>query len=344
MEKVVLGLSGGVDSAVAAARLRQMGFAVHGLFLEVGLGGEQAAHEVADELEIPLYVAHRRKAFETKVCAYFAEAYRGARTPNPCVTCNPLVKFRALTDYADEIGAAYIATGHYARTGRDAEGRALLLRARAAKDQTYMMHRLPRETVARCVFPLGEAADKSEVRESARAIGLPVSDKPDSMDICFIPDGDVHGWLARNGAATPPGDFVDREGRVLGRHKGLHCYTVGQRKGLGIAAEGRLFVHALDPVKNQVVLALDDVFAQRISVQQVHYIVPEYAANGAFSCEVRVRFSVRSDRATVYPSEHSARIVFDDAVRAPAAGQSAVFYDGDIVIGGGFIERQDSET
>ena len=337
MEKVVLGLSGGVDSAVAAARLRAQGFAVYGLFLEVGLGGTEAAQQAADELGIPLYVAHRREAFEQQVCAYFADCYRTARTPNPCVVCNPLVKFRALTDYADEIGAPYVATGHYARTGRDAQGRALLLRARAEKDQTYMMHRLPRRTVARCLFPLGESAGKDETRAAARDIGLSVSEKPDSMDICFIPDGDVQGWLERHGAACPPGNFVDEAGNVLGRHKGLHCYTVGQRKGLGVAAAGRLFVHALRPETDEVVLSLEDVFEKEIKVRDVHYIAPEYAENGAFPCEVRVRFSRRSDRALVYPEDGGARIMFEDVVRAPARGQSAVCYDNDIVIGGGFI-------
>ena len=337
-EKVVLGLSGGVDSAVAAARLRDMGYAVHGLFLEVGLGGEEAAQHTADDLGIPLYIAHRREAFEQQICGYFADSFRNARTPNPCVMCNPLIKFRALTDYADEIGAAYVATGHYARTGRDAEGRALLRRARAEKDQSYMLYRLPRKTVARCLFPLGEAENKAEVRENAREIGLSVSEKPDSMDVCFIPDGDVQGWLERHGAACPPGNFVDETGKVLGRHKGIHCYTVGQRKWLGVAAEGRLFVHELRTETNEVVLSLEDVYRSEITVRDVHYIAPEYAENGPFACEVRVRFSRRSDRATVYPDGKSARIVFEDAVRAPAAGQSAVLYDGDIVIGGGFIE------
>ena len=336
-EKVVLGLSGGVDSAVAAARLRGMGFAVHGLFLEVGLGGEEQAQHTADELGVPLYIAHRREAFEQQVCAYFADAFRHARTPNPCVVCNPLIKFRALTDYADEIGAPYISTGHYARTGRDSAGRALLLRARADKDQSYMLYRLPRQTIARCIFPLGEAAGKDEVRETAREIGLAVSNKPDSMDVCFIPDGDTQGWLERHGAACPPGNFVDENGNVLGQHKGIHCYTVGQRKGLGVAAAGRLFVHELRPETNEVVLSLEDVYRREISLHGAHYIASEYAANGAFTCEVRVRFSRRSDRATVYPDGDNARIIFKDAVRAPAAGQSAVLYDGDIVIGGGFI-------
>lgn len=337
-EKVVLGLSGGVDSAVAAARLRDKGYEVHGLFLEVGLGGEEAAQHTADDLGIPLYIAHRREAFEQQICGYFADSFCNARTPNPCVMCNPLIKFRALTDYADEIGAAYVATGHYARTGHDAEGRALLRRARAEKDQSYMLYRLPRKTVERCLFPLGEAENKAEVRENAREIGLSVSEKPDSMDVCFIPDGDVQGWLERHGAACPPGNFVDETGKVLGRHKGIHCYTVGQRKGLGVAAEGRLFVHELRPATNEVVLSLEDVYRSEIAVRDVHYIASEYAENGPFACEVRVRFSRHSDRATVYPDGKNARIVFEDAVRAPAAGQSAVLYDGDIVIGGGFIE------
>lgn len=340
MDKIVLGLSGGVDSAVAATRLRELGYDVYGLFLELGLGGAQEAQDTADELGIPLYIAHRREAFEQQVCRYFVDAYRNALTPNPCIVCNPLIKFRALTDYADEIGAPYIATGHYARTGRDALGRALLRRARAKKDQTYMLYRLSRSVIERCVFPLGDEADKAAVRESARTHHLRVTDKPDSMDICFIPDGDVQGWIARNGGEMPAGNFVDLQGNVLGRHKGLHCYTVGQRKGLGIAAEGRLFVHRLDPVRNEVVLSLEDMHQKEIRVRHTNYIAPEYLESGVFRCEVRVRYSVKSDCAMVYREKNGcARVVFENEVRAPAAGQSAVFYDGDIVIGGGFIDN-----
>ena len=214
---------------------------------EVGLGGTEAAQQAADELGIPLYVAHRREAFEQQVCAYFADCYRTARTPNPCVVCNPLVKFRALTDYADEIGAPYVATGTTPAPDGTRRGARSSARPRGKKDQTYMMHRLPRRTVARCLFPLGKARVRTKPALRARDIGLSVSEKPDSMDICFIPDGDVQGWLERHGAACPPGNFVDEAGNVLGRHKGLHCYTVGQRKGLGVAAAGRLFVHALRP-------------------------------------------------------------------------------------------------
>lgn len=334
----MLGLSGGVDSAVAAARLREQGYEVHGLFLELGLGGEEAAQAAAESLGIPLFIAHRAEELERNVCAYFAGEYRCGRTPNPCVMCNPTVKFKTLLDYADEIGARYIATGHYARTGRDAEGRALLLRARSPKDQSYMLCRLPRETIARCLFPLGEAENKDEVRAEARGRSLPIADKPDSMDICFIPDGDFAAWLERRGAALPEGDFVDLEGNVLGRHKGAHRYTVGQRRGLGVAAEGRLFVHEIDIRTGRVVLALEDVHRGEIAVRDVNWCAPEYAAAGAFACGVRVRYSKNANAATVHPEGTGARVVFETPVRAPAAGQAAVFYDGDVVIGGGFIE------
>lgn len=338
MEKVVLGLSGGVDSAVAAALLREQGYEVHGLFLELGLGGTEEAQRIADAIGVPLHIAHRAEELERHVCAYFAEEYLHARTPNPCVVCNPTVKFRALIDCADRIGARYVATGHYARIGRDSAGRALLLRACSPKDQSYMMHRLPREVLERCIFPLGEAENKDEVRAEARAREIPVADKKDSMDVCFIPDGDWCGWLERRGVRLPEGNFVDEQGNVLGRHKGIHQYTVGQRKGLGVAAEGRLFVHELRSETNEVVLSLQDVFRKRIFVRNINYCAPEYAENGAFSCEVRVRYSKRAARATVIPEGENARVEFDDAVRAPAAGQAAVFYDGDIVIGGGFID------
>jgi len=337
MENVVLGLSGGVDSAVAATRLREMGYAVQGLFLDLGLGGQETAQRTADELGIPLTVLDWQQPFEQTICTYFARAFQQAQTPNPCILCNPLIKFRALTAYADEIGAAHIATGHYARIGWDDQQQALLLRSRSTKDQTYMMYRLSRETLARCIFPLGDAANKDEVRAAAREQGLTAADQPDSMDICFIPDGDLHGWLERHGAACPPGNFVDTEGQVLGQHNGLHCYTVGQRKGLGVASTGRLFVRELRPETNEVVLSLEDVYANEVSVAQTHYILPAYATKEAFACDVRVRFSQRSDRATVYPAGDTARVVFEQAVRAPTKGQSAVFYDGDIVIGGGFL-------
>jgi hypothetical protein len=179
--------------------------------------------------------------------------------------------------------------------------------------------------------------EKDDVREMARDFGLDCADTPDSMEICFIPGGDYAAYIEARGLTGKAGRFISPDGAGLGPHKGVLHYTVGQRKGLGVAAEGRLFVHELRPETDEVVLSLEDVYRKEIAVRDVHYIAPEYAENGAFSCEVRVRFSKRSDRATVYPDGENARIVFEDAVRAPAKGQSAVFYDGDIVIGGGFI-------
>ncbi len=337
MEKVVLGLSGGVDSAVAASLLQKQGLEVHGLFLDLGLGGEAEAQAVADRLGIPLFLSHKREPFEQSVCAYFQEEYRNGRTPVPCVVCNPLIKFYALVEYAAEIGANYLATGHYARIGHDREGRTLLMRAASTKDQSYMLHRLPREMLSRCIFPLGEAESKQEIRAYAAKEAIPSAEKKDSMDICFIPDGDWCGWLERRGVRLPEGNFVDENGNILGRHLGVHRYTVGQRKGLGVSASGRLFVTALRPETNEVVLSLTDPIHYELTAKQMHYCAPEYAAHGPFSCDVRVRFSQRADRADVYPDGDTVRIVFKQGVRAPAPGQAAVLYDGDIVIGGGFI-------
>ena len=338
MEKVVLGLSGGVDSAAAASLLKRQGFEVHGLFLELGLGGETEAQSVADRLGIPLYLSHKREEFERKICAYFQREYQQGRTPVPCVVCNPLIKFRALAEYADEIGAAYLATGHYARIGHDEKGRTPLMRAASTKDQSYMLHRLPREVLSRCIFPLGEVKSKQEIRAYAAEQNIPSAEKKDSMDLCFIPDGDWCGWLERHGVCLPEGNFVDESGNVLGRHRGIHRYTVGQRKGLGVSASGRLFVTELRPETNEVVLSLTDPLRDTLTAGQMHYCAPEYAENGPFPCEVRVRFSQRSNRAVVYPNGDKIHIAFEQGVRAPAPGQAAVLYDGDIVIGGGFIE------
>lgn len=338
MKRVVLGLSGGVDSAVAAALLRADGYEVHGLFLDMGLGGTEDAQRVADKLEIPLHIRQTGGALENEVCRYFAQSYQTAQTPNPCVVCNRKVKFKALLDCADEIGAEHIATGHYARTGRDVLGRALLLRAASRKDQAYMLAWLDRATIARCIFPLGEMEEKETVRRHAKEADLPVHDKKDSMDVCFIPDGDWGGWLERRGVCLPAGNFVDTDGNILGKHQGIHRYTVGQRKGLGVAASGRLFVHELRPDTNEIVLSLEDPHRDKIRLRDVNLCAPEYAENGSFSCEVRVRYSAHADRARITLDGTDAEVVFERPVRAPAAGQFAVFYDGDIVIGGGFIQ------
>jgi len=329
-EKIILGLSGGVDSAVAARLLQERGFEVNGMFLDVGGDGAcRDVQAVADFLGIPLTVKDIKSELEKKVCCPFAEAYLCGRTPNPCIMCNPTVKFKALCEFADELGANYIATGHYART-RD--GR--LYKGMPSNDQSYMLCRLTPKQVARLVLPLGEL-EKGQVRALAEGIGLPVAGKPDSMEICFIPDGDYAGFIERRGVVPPEGNFVDAEGNVLGRHRGIHRYTVGQRRGLGIAVGRRVFVSEIRPEANEVVLSDGDVLmTDRIFAEDVNWISTR---TEPFYADVKVRHSKVQTPATVTPSGGGADIAFRLPVRAPTPGQSAAFYVGDELIGGGFI-------
>ena len=252
-EKVVLGLSGGVDSAVAARLLVEAGYTVYGHWLDIGLGGREAAAEVAESLGIPFSAGDIRQELETEVMAPFQRDYLAGRTPLPCARCNPTVKFPALFRRAEEVGAQFVATGHYARIRQTEHGPALC-RGAHTNDQAYMLARLPGQWLGRLLFPIG-GYEKTQVRELARGYGIPVADKPDSMEICFIPQGDYAAWLDQRGQVPPPGDFVDRDGNVLGRHLGIHHYTIGQRRGLGIPAAHRLFVSAIRPEENQVVLS-----------------------------------------------------------------------------------------
>lgn len=332
MEKVVLGLSGGVDSAVAASLLKKAGYEVFGLYLDIDIGSREDAEKTAESLNIPLRVLNISAALETQVCARFAESYLCGRTPNPCIMCNPAVKFPALINYADELGASFVATGHYARC---VDGR--LLKGPAANDQSYMLSRLTKAQLSRCIFPLGDYSQKAEIRGIADSLSLPVADKPDSMEICFVPDGDYAAFIEARGIIPPKGDFIDDSGRVLGQHKGIHRYTVGQRKRLGIALGKRVFVSAIDPVQNTVTLSDDeDVFASSISASDANWLIvpPE---NG-FDCEVRVRHSRQSYAARVTPRGDGFIVDFKAPVRAPTPGQAAVCYIGDEVVCSGYID------
>ncbi len=334
-EKLVLGLSGGVDSAVAARRLRE-DYDVTCLWLDIGLGGGEDAAAVAAELGLPFETVDIRDALEQQVCAPFAADYLAGRTPLPCARCNPTVKFPALLALADRIGAPYVATGHYARRGVGPDGRALLLKGRPANDQSYMLARLPQEILRRTVFPLGDL-EKSEVRALARSWGIPVAEKPDSMEICFIPDGDYAAWLDKRGGTPPPGDFVDREGNVMGRHKGIHHYTLGQRRGLGVSGPHRYFVSAIRPETNQVVLSDGtDLHADRACCTDLNWIaLPGLTAPRR--CTVRLRHSKNETEAVLHPTEQGVEIQMLTPARAPTPGQLAVFYDGDSVLGSGWI-------
>ena len=340
MEKVVLGLSGGVDSALCARLLLEKGHPVTGVYLDTGNGGVEEAHKAALELGIPFCSVDVREQLEEKVIAPFMEGYRQGITPIPCIFCNPAVKFHVLWQKAQELGASYVATGHYAVTRRLENGVTGLYMSPSPNDQSYMLYRLPPELLDHVLFPLGELCSKEDTRTLARKAGLSAANKPDSMEICFIPEGDHAAFMEQRGLGLPPGDFVDEAGNVLGKHKGFHHYTLGQRRGLGIAAEGRLFVKEIRTEQNQVVLSLTPPTSQVITVESLRRTAPEYGAE-PFWADVKIRHSRRLDKALVtYLPEGRAKVEFSSPVRAPSPGQSAVFYQDGRVIGGGYIEKQ----
>lgn len=330
-ERIVLGLSGGVDSAVAALLLTGQGFEVHCVYLDNGVGDPSSAGETAAGLGLPFRSSDIRKALDAKVCRPFYEAYLCGKTPSPCAICNPTVKFPALLAVADEVGARYVATGHYAR----AEG-GRLLRGREANDQSYLLARLTGEQLERTVFPLGEY-EKREVRALAEQAGLTVAHKPDSMEICFIPDDDYAAWLERYGPTPPPGDFVDGAGRVLGRHKGIHHYTLGQGRGLGVSGPHKYYVSAICPETDRVVLSDGgDLFTRTVRCRDMNWLanVPE----GALRVTARFRHSKDETPAVISPQSDGAVLAETQTpVRAPTPGQLAVFYNGDTVVASGWI-------
>lgn len=337
----MLGLSGGVDSAVAARRLKEQGFEVFGLYLDMGPeDGAEAARRAAQELDIPLEIADIRRELETHVCAPFAEAYLAGRTPLPCAVCNPTVKFPALLAAADRLGAQWVATGHYARTARGENGRTLLLRGAHTNDQSYLLSRLPQEILSRVLFPLGDM-EKTAVRSQADRLGLSAAHRPDSMEICFVPDDDYPAWLARRGQVPPEGNFVDRAGKVLGRHRGYHHYTLGQRRGLGVPAASRLFVTAIRPDTNEVVLSAgEDLFYSTVFCTDPNWIAVD-GLDSPLICEGRFRHSRTSVPVTVEREGDGLAVRAQSPVRAPTPGQLAVFYHNDTVIGSAWICRSE---
>ena len=328
--KIVLGFSGGVDSAVSAVLLRRAGWEVHGLYLDNAGGAERRyAQAAAEQMDIPLHVLDIRAELEERVCAPFAACYRRGETPNPCILCNPAVKFKSLLALADELGAERVATGHYAR----AEGGALY-KGLPSNDQSYMLCRLTRAQVSRLILPLG-GYEKRQVRALAEDFGLPAAHKPDSMEICFIPDKDYVGWLARRGVECPPGDFVFH-GETVGRHEGIQRYTVGQRRP-GLYDGRKLYISRIDAAENRIELALwEELFKTGVAARDFNWLVDEPA--GPIRASVRVRHTKwENPPCTAWVEDGLVRIRCDEPVRAPAAGQSAVLYDGERLLGGGFI-------
>lgn len=334
-EKIVLGLSGGVDSAVTARLLLEQGYDVTGVYLDIGAGGNgaQDAAAVARTLNIDFAVRSIAQELERHVCQPFAEDYLAGRTPLPCARCNPLVKFPALLDEAGRIGAQKVATGHYARA---VDGG--LYRGKPSNDQSYLLARLPRSILQKVVFPLGDC-EKTAVRALAEEYGIPVAHKPDSMEICFVPDDDYAAWLEQRGATAPPGDFIDKDGHVLGRHKGIHCYTLGQRRGLGVSGPHRYFVTAIDPKHNTVTLSDGADLGRTEVVCFAPNWLTEEAPAQPFACQVRLRHSKRADPVTVTPEADGRVVIRSEApLRAPTPGQLAVFYDGERVLGSAWIQ------
>ena len=329
-KSVVLGLSGGVDSAVAARLLQEAGYTVYGHWLDIGLGGREDAQRVAETFSIPFSAGDIRRALEEEVMGPFQRDYLAGRTPLPCARCNPTVKFPALFRRAQEVGADFVATGHYARIETGADGEACLCRGAHTNDQAYMLARLPKAWLPRILFPIG-GYEKTQTRQLARDFGIPVAEKPDSMEICFIPGGDYAAWLDRRGTTPPPGDFVDKTGKVLGRHKGIHHYTIGQRRGLTISAGHRLFVSAICPEDNTVVLSDGtDLMADVVWGEDWNPLAPLEEGERV---TVRLRHSKNETPARFSPQGTGGYLELLTPARAPTPGQLAVLYRGDTVLG-----------
>ena len=349
--RVFAAMSGGVDSAAAALLLLRDGWDVTGVTLRLhgfrdrpGLCGSaediDTARAVAASLGIPHVVLDLEDLFREKVMRRFVWAYTHGRTPNPCVDCNREIKFGALMDWALAQGADAVATGHYAQVCRCGEtGRWQLRRgADRRKDQTYFLYQLTQRQLSHLLLPVG-GYEKSALRALAAAHGLANAGKPDSQDICFVPGGDYAAFLRDcGGVELVPGDFVDRTGRVLGRHRGLECYTIGQRKGLGVSAGEPVYVLGKDPERNAVILGPDSaLYTQELTAEEVSWLsIPEPAAPR--SVTAKTRYSQHDAAATVYPLPGGRfRLVFEEPQRAITPGQAVVLYSGDLVLGGGTI-------
>ena len=335
-DRILMGMSGGVDSSVAVRILQEQGFSVQGTVIRFSPAHDSAveqAQQAAETLGVPLHIIDASDPFEQLVVVPFCESYCQGQTPNPCILCNPAVKFRLLAEKADELGCPFIASGHYARVETCDDGISrLCVPESAARDQTYMLYRLPQDILQRLVLPLGEF-EKEDVREIARDIGLSCADAPDSMEICFIPDGDYSAFIRGRGLAPKEGRFLGPDGEDLGAHAGVDHYTVGQRKGLGLSAGRPLFVKEILPSGDIQLAESGDEYNSRLTVSGI--VTPDGKPLAAGDYRVKIRSAAKAVPC-LFDGEKT--VTFPEPVRAPAPGQSAVFYRGGIVFGGGFIE------
>ncbi|HWI54924.1 MAG TPA: tRNA 2-thiouridine(34) synthase MnmA [Desulfobacteria bacterium] len=357
-KKVVVAMSGGVDSSLTAALLKEQGYEVIGVTMQIwpsddpakeednggccSLSAVNDARRVADTLDIPFYVMNFRDLFEKKVIDLFVREYLAGYTPNPCIACNRFIKFDAFLNKAIALGAEYIATGHYARIFYVQKyGRFVIKRAEdTRKDQTYVLYNMTQEQLSRTMMPLGDYT-KDEVRKMAASYDLKVANKPESQEICFVTDNDYHRFLReRAGSRIEPGPFLDTAGNELGQHSGMAFYTVGQRKGLGVTFGEPMYVVALDPERNAVILGRDnEVFGSELVSQDNNLVLYEKLEGETF-VQVKIRYSAKPADARIYPLEDGKmRVTFVEPQRAITPGQAVVYYEGDYVVGGGTIIR-----
>jgi len=354
-KKVVIGMSGGVDSSVAAYLLKEKGYEVIGIMMKLSpdnpdyeeneggccsISAANDARRVADVLDIPFYVMNFKDVFKTNVIDNFIDEYMEGRTPNPCIVCNKIIKFDEFLRKAKALGADYIATGHYAKIEKEEDRYVLKKAADDKKDQTYALYTLTQEQLSHTLMPCGDYS-KPEIRDIAKRIGLEVFKKRDSQEICFIPDNDHGAYIKKySGREIKQGNFVDKQGKVMGTHKGIVYYTIGQRKGLGIALGKPVFVNDINPITNEVVLGgSEDILKTTLIAKELNFIPFEMLNSDLRVC-AKIRYSATPQAATIIPLENNrVKVIFDEKQRAITKGQSVVFYIEDLVVGGGIIEE-----
>ncbi|HHV71481.1 MAG TPA: tRNA 2-thiouridine(34) synthase MnmA [Clostridia bacterium] len=358
-KRVVVAMSGGVDSSLTAALLKQKGYDVIGVTMEIwpvtkemkerepksccSLSAVEDARRVANKLGIPYYVINLRDIFEKEVIEYFCEEYACGRTPNPCIVCNHKIKFSALLDRALQLDADYIATGHYAKVVYDEKIQRYLLKKAddPLKDQSYSLYGLTQEQLKHIIFPLGEYK-KTETRKLAQELGLLVANKPDSQEICFITDNDYKRFLReRIPDKIIPGPIIDEKGKILGFHEGIPFYTIGQRKGLGLANPQPVYVTEIDPERNAIVVGSNtSVYGLGLVAEKTNYI-PFDKLERPMEVTAKIRYGAKEEEAEIYPlPDNRVRVYFKNPVRAITPGQAVVFYNGDVVVGGGTIKKK----
>ena len=352
--RVVMAMSGGVDSSLSAALLKEQGYEVIGITMKIwpsdeppvdneggcaSLSAVEDARRVAYKLDIPFYVVNLEDIFGKTVIKNFKNEYAQGRTPNPCVYCNKVIKFGALLKKAKELGAYYMATGHYAKIEQNSKGRYILKRAAdQAKDQTYMLYKMSQNQLRHVLFPLAEY-EKQDTRKLAREYNLKVYDKEESQEICFIPDDDYKRFLKEKYPKTAKvGPIIDVEGNRLGEHEGLPFYTIGQRRGLGLQDSKKWYVVELDPDRNAVVVGdNEDVFEKELIAEDLNWISIKKLKEPK-EVEAKIRYNTPPAKATIYPTGEEVKVVFSKPQRAITPGQSVVFYDREVVVGGGIIK------